>query len=107
MIKNTKQLEILLGNKKNINISFQNKLNTKMKVSLETNSFEELERIISLFKSMQLEKIEVNYSNTTPTNSIQKGDKTQDPRALFGIWKEKPRSIEEIRNQNWKRNWEI
>ena len=78
-----------------------------MKIILETTDFNELQKIILFIKSLQLEKIEINYSNTLPTSNIQKGDKTQDPRALFGIWKDKPRSIEEIRNQNWKRNWEI
>ena len=36
---------------------------------------------------------------------ITKGIKKIDPTALFGIWKNKPRNIQDIRQQNWKRNW--
>ena len=56
-----------------------------MKISLETTSVEELERIILFFKSMQLKEIEVNYSDVTKKDNVQKGDKTQDPRVLFGV----------------------
>lgn len=83
-----------------------------MKITLEITNFEELEKVLLFFKSIQLEKVEVNYTNKKSNqNSIddilEKGDKTQDPTALFGIWKDNPRSLEEIRKQNWKRDWEI
>jgi len=38
---------------------------------------------------------------------IIKGDKKLNPTALFGIWENKPRNIEDIRKQNWKRNFEL
>ncbi len=34
---------------------------------------------------------------------IKKGDKKLNPKALFGIWENKPRNIKDIRNQDWKR----
>ncbi len=82
-----------------------------MKVTLEITNFEELEKVLLFFKSINLDKVEVNYkseSSIDPLNDVlEKGDKTQDPTALFGIWKDNPRSLEEIRNKNWKRNWEL
>ncbi len=38
---------------------------------------------------------------------ITKGDKKLNPTALFGIWENKPRNIQDIRGQDWKRNWDI
>jgi len=43
-------------------------------------------------------------SNDLP---ITKGDKKLNPTALFGIWENKPREIKDIRQQNWKRNWDL
>jgi len=36
---------------------------------------------------------------------ITKGNKKLDPTALFGIWKNKPHNLQDIRQQDWKRNW--
>ncbi len=40
-------------------------------------------------------------------SSITQGDKSIDPKPLFGIWKDNPRSLEEIRKKNWTRNWNL
>ena len=32
---------------------------------------------------------------------IRRGNKAEDPTALFGIWKDRPRTLEEIRRRNW------
>ena len=45
--------------------------------------------------------------NTSDELPVEKGDKTINPAKLFGIWENNPRSLEDIRKQNWKRNWEI
>jgi len=37
---------------------------------------------------------------------VVKGDKQINPRALFGIWADKQRNLEDIRQSNWLRNWE-
>lgn len=69
-----------------------------MKVTVEITNFEELEKLLLFFKSIQLDKVEVNYKNNGSLDDVlEKGDKTQDPTALFGIWKDNPRSLEEIR----------
>jgi len=36
---------------------------------------------------------------------ITKGDKKLNPTVLFGIWENKPRDIQEIRVQDWKRKF--
>lgn len=35
---------------------------------------------------------------------LSKGDKKIDPNSLFGIWANKPRSLENIRKKAWQRN---
>lgn len=35
---------------------------------------------------------------------ITKGDKSIDPKSLFGIWADNPRNIEDIRKKAWRRN---
>ena len=36
---------------------------------------------------------------------ITKGDKSIDPSGLFGIWKDTPRNLEDIRKKAWQRDW--
>ena len=36
--------------------------------------------------------------------SITKGDKSLDPKALFGIWAGNPRNLQDIRKKAWKRD---
>ncbi len=77
-----------------------------MTLTIETNDLKELEQILVLAKSL-------NVSIIIPTKEEKlkamlekaptKPDKTADPRALFGIWKDKNITIEEIREKAWKR----
>jgi hypothetical protein len=39
--------------------------------------------------------------------NIDKGDKSINPRGLFGIWKNHPRSLEDIRKTAWQRDWNL
>ncbi len=53
------------------------------------------------------EKSEQMPGNTIlqrPQPFITKGDKSIDPKSLFGIWKNNPRSLQEIRQKAWERN---
>jgi hypothetical protein len=38
-----------------------------------------------------------------PQPSITKGDKSIDPNGLFGLWKDQPRNLTDIRKQAWQR----
>ena len=50
-----------------------------------------------------------SFVNQITTNElpITKGDKKLNPTELFGIWENKPRNLQDIRQQDWKRNWNI
>jgi len=79
-----------------------------MRLTIELKNLKELEKVIQLLQSLQLDEITVlptKPSNTSPTITL--GDKALDPKALFGIWQEAPRSLKEIRSKSWNRNWKI
>jgi hypothetical protein len=80
-----------------------------MNVTIEINNQSELEKLFSFFKTFQFENIKVVSPSNVQTDAsfITKGDKKINPKELFGIWKENPRDIETIRNNSWKRNWDI
>jgi hypothetical protein len=49
---------------------------------------------------------EIAESNRKKNNmSIEWAKDNADIMALAGIWKDKPRTIEEIREKAWKRDW--
>jgi len=72
-----------------------------MKITIEPTSTAELERLIMMLQSMEVTNFEVT---NIPKPSITKGDKSIDPTALFGIWKDAPRQLEDIRARAWQRN---
>lgn len=71
-----------------------------MKITIEPTSTAELERLITMLQSMEVANFEVT---NIPKPSITKGDKSIDPTALFGIWKDAPRQLENIRARAWQR----
>ena len=76
-----------------------------MRVTIEAIDIQEVEKILLLLKSLNLKNIEVIPGPSGQGPSITKGDKKVDPRVLFGIWKDIPRSLEAIRTTTWKRDW--
>ncbi|MFK7934671.1 MAG: hypothetical protein AB8G22_14260 [Saprospiraceae bacterium] len=79
-----------------------------MRLTIELNNVGELEKVIQLLQSLQIKEVKVFPTvETVPTPTITKGDKSIDPKALFGIWKAAPRSLEEIRTKGWSRNWKL
>jgi hypothetical protein len=76
-----------------------------MRITIEAIDIQDVEKIISLLKSLNIKNIEVIPGPSGQGPSITKGDKKVDPRVLFGIWKDNPRNIEAIRAANWKRDW--
>lgn len=81
-----------------------------MRVTIETTNIKELEILMKLLQELNLENVKVIESTEKEeleilTPSITKGDKNIDPSGLFGIWRENPRKIEEIRSKSWDRNW--
>jgi hypothetical protein len=78
-----------------------------MTVTIETSGIQEVEQLLQVLKSLNIKSIKVQPSQVILAPSITRGDKRLDPKELFGIWKDNPRTIEQIRSTDWKRNWNI
>ena len=78
-----------------------------MTITIETSSIKEIEQLLQVLKSLNIKNISVQSSPIVLRPTISKGDKKLDPKQLFGIWKDNPRTIEHIRSTAWKRNWNI
>ena len=79
-----------------------------MKITIETTSAQEIEALMELLHRLNIKNVTVveqQQMEESLDSSISKGDKSIDPSKLFGIWKNNPRNIDEIRNDSWDRNW--
>lgn len=74
-----------------------------MKITIEVTDESELDKVLATLQSLPLENVTMRASGEVDTLSITKGDKTVDPSALFGIWKNKPRNLAQIREEGWNR----
>jgi hypothetical protein len=75
-----------------------------MTITIETSGIHEIEQLLLMLKSLNIKSVNVQPTLTTVRPIITKGDKKIDPTELFGIWKENPKTIEQIRQISWKRN---
>lgn len=80
-----------------------------MKVTIELNNLQEIQQLLSILKELNIEHFSIiekkpNLSPELETN-ITKGDHSVDPSELFGIWKDNPKTLENIRKKGWQRNW--
>lgn len=78
-----------------------------MTITIETSGIQEIEQLLQLLQSLNIKNISIKDASPKRHPIITKGDKKLDPRALFGIWQGKPRTIEQVRSAAWKRNWDI
>lgn len=78
-----------------------------MTVIIETSSVQEIEQLLVLLKSLDINKISISDKKHEQQPTITKGDKRLNPKELFGIWADKPRTLEQIRSTTWNRNWNI
>lgn len=76
-----------------------------MTVTIETSGIQELEQLLTMLKTLNITNVQVR--GTKPVPVLLKGNKEEDPRELFGIWKDHPRSIKEIRSAGWNRNRDL
>ena len=74
-----------------------------MRITLEITNLSEIEKLFSFFQTVKLDDIQVISEDLRLKPKIQKGNKHLNPKELFGIWKENPKNIEEIRANAWKR----
>jgi hypothetical protein len=73
-----------------------------MKITIEIDSKGELEKLSALFKTFKINTVKVISADDTVI-PVTKGDKKIDPKELFGIWANNPRTIENIRKDAWER----
>jgi len=77
-----------------------------MKITIEIDDKSEIEKLSALFKTFKINKVKVITADDNDIPVI-KGDKKIDPTSLFGIWANKPRSLENIRKDAWQRKTDI
>lgn len=70
-----------------------------MKVTIEVDSESEMDKLSAFFNEFHIDKVDIVPNSAL----ITKGDKSIDPKALFGIWSDSPRTIEDIRKKAWER----
>lgn len=75
-----------------------------MKLTIEIEEPEELGKLMKWLHENDLLE-QVNIETPQPANSlpITRGDKSIDPTDLQGIWKDNPRTLEQIRKAAWER----
>ena len=71
-----------------------------MTVTFEISNSDEMKQLVSFFKIAKIDNVQV-VADLKP--KIQKENKDLDPKGLFGIWRDNPKSIEDIRNDTWQR----
>jgi hypothetical protein len=78
-----------------------------MTITIEASGIQEIEQLLQVLKALNIKNINIKEVSSKPQPVITKGDKKLDPRALFGIWQDNPRTLEQVRSEAWKRNWNI
>jgi hypothetical protein len=78
-----------------------------MTITIETSGIQEIEQLLQVLKSLNIKNISIKDVSPKRHPAITKGDKKLDPRDLFGIWQGNPRTLEHLRSEAWKRNWNI
>ncbi len=78
-----------------------------MTITIETSGMQEIEQLLQLLKSLNIKNINIKEVSQKRQPVITKGDKKLNPRELFGIWQGNPRTLEQVRSEAWKRNWNI
>jgi len=73
-----------------------------MRITIEIDSKSELEKLSALFKTFKINAVNVITADDIAI-PVTKGDKKINPNDLFGIWANKPRSLENIRKDAWQR----
>ena len=68
-----------------------------MIVTIETSGIQEMEQLLQVLKILNIKTIKLQASPIPLRPTITRGDKKLDPTQLFGIWKDNPRTIEQIR----------
>lgn len=71
-----------------------------MKITIEVTTDSELKELMHWLSRHPL-AASVQLNNQPSNPLVIKGNKKLDPMALFGIWKDEPRTVEDIRQNAW------
>lgn len=73
-----------------------------MRITIEVDSKREMDKLSAFLKTFNVNTVKVLTTDERAAN-IKKGNKKIDPKDLFGIWADEPRSIDDIRRAAWQR----
>jgi len=68
-----------------------------MKVTIEVQNAEEWEKLLKLLETLEIKTLD------TEGGSIRPGNTKANPMELFGLFKESPLDLEQIRKNAWER----
>lgn len=74
-----------------------------MRVIIEITDNEEIKQLMALLRELGIDNYNI-IEKRDENSSISYGDRDIDPSELFGIWKDSPRKIDEIREEGWNRS---
>lgn len=72
-------------------------------ITIETSGAEEVEQLLRVLKSLNIGHVHIQDAMLSRRPVIVKGDKKLDPKGLMGIWRNQPRTSEQIRALAWER----
>lgn len=73
-----------------------------MTITIETSGIHEVHKLLLLLKSLNIKKVSIKDTLPKQQLVITKGNKKLNPRELFGIWQDNPRTIEQYFIKAWK-----
>jgi hypothetical protein len=76
---------------------------THMTITIELSDMQEAEQVLRLLTLLNIKTISIKEAPLHRGPVIRQGDKTLDPRQLFGIWQDHPRTLDQVRTAAWKR----
>ena len=75
-----------------------------MQLTIDVQNDDKLEKLLLILKELNMEFSLKKKPTAKRKIPIVRGDKSVDPEAMFGIWKDNPITLAEIRERNWNRN---
>ncbi len=73
---------------------------------VENNNLNNVKNFYQIFLlNNEVSSLNSLIKKSTENLSIKKGDKTLNPKELFGIWENNPCKIQDIRKYDWQRKW--
>ena len=74
-----------------------------MTITIDIDEPAELEHLMGWLRDNDLlDRVAFKHTRSADQPLIIKGDKSIDPRGLDGLWKDNPRTLEEIRKASWR-----